>query len=153
MQHDKVKRRGGYGIVFESAHDPRNVAEELEGPKHTSARAELMAVVRALELANKHEPIKTLYMFSDSSYAVLETNRILHPKDHKVIKGERDNGDLIKRLDKLLMLRKSHVKMEYVKRCSVPPIKEADRLAREASERALAKSQTAANPSETEEEK
>ena len=55
----------GNRIVTDSG--TRNVSEALQGARQTNQRAELMAILRALELSPRDRPI-TIY--SDSSYAI-----------------------------------------------------------------------------------
>lgn len=112
-QSDKVNRRAGIGVWFDMGH-PDNLSEPLPGEKQTSARAELYAVVRALEKAEKYVG-RPIVLHSDSAYAVLEVQRILNPKAHKKIEGERLNGDLIKRLDRLITLRKAGTRILKVR--------------------------------------
>lgn len=127
----------GVGVFFALDHK-HNVSEPLAGDKQTSARAELAAVVRALEQAEKIDGTLPLLIRSDNKYAILETNRILRPKEHAVIRGERLNGDLLKQLARLLLLRKASVKIEWVKGHSGAEGNEsADGLARRAAEAAF----------------
>lgn len=106
-QQDINTRRAAIGVSLGVKH-PDNVSEALPGEKQTSARAELAAVVRALEIAKK-QPLRPLTVYTDSKYAKLELDRILRPKEHKKISGDRENGDLIKQLGQLILLRKTPV--------------------------------------------
>ncbi|KAK8200628.1 hypothetical protein M8818_005942 [Zalaria obscura] len=56
----------GVGVYF-GPNDSRNVSEPLKGERQTNQRAELTAILRALELAPRDRPV-TIY--SDSSYAI-----------------------------------------------------------------------------------
>ncbi|KAG8626059.1 hypothetical protein KVT40_006460 [Elsinoe batatas] len=56
----------GVGVYFGPG-DKRNVAEPLAGPRQTNQRAELTAILRALELSPRDRPVTIL---SDSNYAI-----------------------------------------------------------------------------------
>ncbi|KAI7347497.1 hypothetical protein KC320_g7195 [Hortaea werneckii] len=60
----------GVGVFF-GPMDNRNISEGLEGSKQTNQRAELTAILRALEVAPKDRKIIIL---SDSNYAIKCTN-------------------------------------------------------------------------------
>ena len=45
----------------------RNISEALSGPRQTNQRAELTAILRALEIAPQHRPV---VIYSDSTYAI-----------------------------------------------------------------------------------
>lgn len=140
-QHDIVRRRAGIGISLGLNHR-LNVSEALPGEKQTSARAELAAAVRALQIWSSHFPLHELHLYSDNSYALLEVNRVLRPKDHKKINGERENGDYIKRLQALLNVRKAEVQTHKVKAHSGDVLNDdADSLAKAAARKALYNSQ------------
>ncbi|KAI5285618.1 hypothetical protein KEM54_000426 [Ascosphaera aggregata] len=62
----KVSGRAGIGVYFGPG-DLRNIAEPLPGSRQTSARAELAAIARALELVRRDSNVA---VFSDSKYAV-----------------------------------------------------------------------------------
>ncbi|KAK4665234.1 hypothetical protein QC763_400220 [Podospora pseudopauciseta] len=57
---------GGVGVWF-GADDPRNVSERLAGPLQTNQRAELTAILRALQLVNLDSPIE---IRTDSQYSI-----------------------------------------------------------------------------------
>lgn len=57
---------GGVGVFFGPA-DKRNISEPLSGTKQTNQRAELMAMVRALEVAPKD---RRIVIVSDSKYSI-----------------------------------------------------------------------------------
>ncbi|KAI8824061.1 ribonuclease H-like domain-containing protein [Fimicolochytrium jonesii] len=59
--------RAGIGIYFGPS-DPRNTAARLPGTTQTNNRAELFAVIRALEIALENEPGRGVVVYSDSSY-------------------------------------------------------------------------------------
>lgn len=136
-QHDIIRRRAGIGVALGLNHR-LNVSEALPGEKQTSARAELAAAVRALQIWSSHFPLHELHLYSDNSYALLEVNRVLRPKDHKKINGERDNGDYIRRLQALLNVRKAEVYTHKVKAHSDDVMNDhADALAKAAARKAL----------------
>ncbi|KAF4556765.1 Caulimovirus viroplasmin-like protein [Elsinoe fawcettii] len=56
----------GVGVYFGPG-DKRNIAEPLAGPRQTNQRAELTAILRALELSPRDRPVTIL---SDSNYAI-----------------------------------------------------------------------------------
>lgn len=56
----------GVGVYFGPG-DRRNLAEPLAGPRQTNQRAELTAILRALELSPRDRPVTII---SDSSYAI-----------------------------------------------------------------------------------
>ncbi|RMY04340.1 hypothetical protein D0868_06994 [Hortaea werneckii] len=60
----------GVGVFF-GPMDTRNISEGLEGSKQTNQRAELTAILRALEVAPKDRKVIIL---SDSNYAIKCTN-------------------------------------------------------------------------------
>ncbi|KAI5306691.1 replication factor A protein 2 [Ascosphaera pollenicola] len=62
----RVSGRAGIGVYF-GPNDLRNIAEPLSGTRQTSARAELAAIARALEIVRRDFNIA---VFSDSKYAV-----------------------------------------------------------------------------------
>ncbi|KAK4653994.1 hypothetical protein QC762_400220 [Podospora pseudocomata] len=57
---------GGVGVWF-GADDPRNVSERLAGPLQTNQRAELTAILRALQLVDLDSPID---IRTDSQYSI-----------------------------------------------------------------------------------
>lgn len=62
----KVGATAGLGVYF-GPDDPRNLAERLPGPRQTNQRAELTAIIRALELVPKSEHV---IVKSDSQYSI-----------------------------------------------------------------------------------
>lgn len=58
--------RAGLGVYF-GENDPRNLAEKLPGEKQTNQRAELMAMLRALESV---PAAQTVRIYSDSQYSI-----------------------------------------------------------------------------------
>ena len=57
---------GGIGVYF-GPKDRRNISEPLAGTKQTNQRAELTAILRALEVAPRD---RRIVIFSDSNYAI-----------------------------------------------------------------------------------
>lgn len=97
--------RAGYGIYFPQISENWNISSPLSTTeKHTSQRAELTAVIRALELVRARKvPCKKISIFSDSMYAVQGLNEWI-PKWR--VNGYRNaqkkavaNADLFKKLD------------------------------------------------------
>lgn len=56
----------GIGVFFGPS-DPRNISEPLAGPRQTNQRAELSAILRALETAPARQSVKII---SDSEYSI-----------------------------------------------------------------------------------
>ena len=136
-QHDIVRRRAGIGVSLGLNHK-LNVSEALVGDKQTSARAEIAAAVRALQIWSQHFPLHELHLYSDNAYALLEVNRVLRPKEHKKLAADAANLDLIKRLQALLNVRKAEVRTHKVKAHSGDVLNDdADRLAKAAAYKAL----------------
>lgn len=66
LSNGRANAWGGVGVYFGPS-DRRNISEPLEGVKQTNQRAELMAMVRALEVAPKDRKI---VLVSDSKYSI-----------------------------------------------------------------------------------
>ncbi|PHH63983.1 hypothetical protein CDD80_1166 [Ophiocordyceps camponoti-rufipedis] len=66
LANGKVGSRAGVGVFFGDG-DARNVSERLEGELQTNQRAELMAMVRALQIAPRAQ---TVQIVSDSQYSI-----------------------------------------------------------------------------------
>ncbi|KAB5582763.1 ribonuclease H-like domain-containing protein [Coniochaeta sp. 2T2.1] len=62
----KTNSRGGVGVFF-GHNDERNIAEKLQGEPQTNQRAELSAILRALEVAPLDTPV---IIVTDSSYSI-----------------------------------------------------------------------------------
>ena len=133
-QADVTSRSAGIGVAFGPKH-ASNLSEPLPGELQHSARAELYAVLRALQLAKQmeKEAVRPLVIHCDSTYAVLEMNRILHPNKHKKIAGERKNGDLISQMSRTVLLFKGTIRVVHIRR---EQNKVADELARTAAQKA-----------------
>ena len=85
----------------------RNVSEPLPGERQTNQRAEVMAIIRALEVAPKHI---ALTIFSDSKYALAcagNWGRQMEANGWRMKKNKRriDNPRLIGRLRELISER------------------------------------------------
>lgn len=70
LANGQVGAIGGVGVYFGPG-DKRNISEGLSGTKQTNQRAELTAILRALEIAPRDRKIVIL---SDSNYAINCTN-------------------------------------------------------------------------------
>ncbi|KAG8407499.1 hypothetical protein J3459_022552 [Metarhizium acridum] len=66
LANGKAGSRAGVGVYFGDG-DPRNVSERLVGDPQTNQRAELMAMLRALEIAPLDQ---TVQIISDSQYSI-----------------------------------------------------------------------------------
>ncbi|KAH6885899.1 ribonuclease H-like domain-containing protein, partial [Thelonectria olida] len=66
LSNGKKGSRAGLGVFF-GTNDPRNLSERLSGEPQTNQRAELMAMLRALEVAPLEQ---TVQIFSDSQYSI-----------------------------------------------------------------------------------
>lgn len=66
LSNGKTTAWGGVGVFFGPA-DKRNISEPLSGTKQTNQRAELMAMVRALDVAPKD---RRIVIVSDSKYSI-----------------------------------------------------------------------------------
>ncbi len=99
----------GFAVWF-GPNDERNVAEKLEGDSNNTApRAQLNALVRALELARDDE---MLHIFSNAEYCVSNVNNRLKKWADAKFAGLA-NDDLWQRIHTLLQQR--HVVMVKVK--------------------------------------
>jgi ribonuclease HI len=71
----KVMARAGYGVFFG---DRRDISARLPGQKQSNQRAELYAVLKALETYHFHQlptdPVKTVFILTDSKYVVQALN-------------------------------------------------------------------------------
>jgi ribonuclease HI len=100
--------RAGLGVWF-GHDDKRNLSERVPG-KQTNQRAELMAVIRALEQA----PAEPLHVLSDSEYCVLGINYRLTGWVKDKFDGV-ENPELWQRVQALLTARKHPVALEHIK--------------------------------------
>ncbi|KAJ1956084.1 hypothetical protein GGI12_005401 [Dipsacomyces acuminosporus] len=67
--------KAGVGVYFGKL-DPRNIAEPLKGERQTNQRAELTAILRAMEKQQEHESasntseLKSIRIMTDSMYSI-----------------------------------------------------------------------------------
>ena len=116
----KAACRGGVGVAWlDPTHAAKNVSEPLKTPpRATNNRAELTAVIRALEVADEIDPSRRrpLLIKSDSQLCVKTANTWLKQWQKagwvKADKREPSNLDLLKRLSVLLARRST--KLEHV---------------------------------------
>jgi ribonuclease HI len=108
--------RAGVGIFWKD-NDPKNLSERLPGTEQTNNRAEVYAVIRALEICDDEK--KSLEIMTDSMYVInainkwikkWETNEWLTIKNQPV-----KNSDLLKRLKQLIDNRIGSVQLTFVK--------------------------------------
>ncbi|KIV87104.1 hypothetical protein, variant [Exophiala sideris] len=66
LRNGQAGARAGVGVFF-GPQDPKNVSEALKGTKQTNQRAELTAILRALNIAPLHRDV-TIY--TDSKYSI-----------------------------------------------------------------------------------
>ena len=111
--------RGGVGVVFPD-HPERNVSEPLAfSPTPTNNRAELTAILRAIEQADAIDPgrTRTLLIKSDSKLCVSTCTSWLaawKPNGWRKRDGTpAKNPDLLRRLDALMAVRR--VRLEHVR--------------------------------------
>ena len=95
----ETSRKAGYGAYF-GDHDARNVCGALEGPRQTNNRAEMTAVIKALEKVNEVE--EHAHVYTDSKYTAepYTSGRINEMREHN-FEGIV-NFDLWRKLDKLV---------------------------------------------------
>jgi ribonuclease HI len=66
LSNGKAGSRAGVGVYFGAA-DARNISERLEGEPQTNQRAELMAMLRALQVCPSNKAVRIV---SDSQYSI-----------------------------------------------------------------------------------
>ncbi|GES60412.1 ribonuclease H [Aspergillus terreus] len=66
LKNGKALAAAGVGVYF-GPEDSRNVSEPLKGSRQTNQRAELTAILRALDIAPRHRDVT---IFTDSQYAI-----------------------------------------------------------------------------------
>ncbi|CDU25804.1 related to Ribonuclease H [Sporisorium scitamineum] len=114
----KANARAGWGVFFE---DPDlhhlNESRRLPGPAQTNNRAELMAIIRAIQLCPNDG--RQLLIMSDSQYSMNAVTKWLpnwKKRGFKTALGEDvQNQDLIMQLDREMDSRYPRPKLEYVK--------------------------------------
>ncbi|CAG8607198.1 8048_t:CDS:2, partial [Scutellospora calospora] len=115
---DRRIKRSGIGVFF-GDNDPRNLSERLHKDHNDANRAEICAVIRALEIC---ENIKNLEIITDSGCVM----GIVSGRDKKCKK----HIELKRRLKFLINNQKGVIKFTEVKRFSVYDNKQADHLAK-----------------------
>ncbi|KFY09139.1 hypothetical protein V492_05582, partial [Pseudogymnoascus sp. VKM F-4246] len=143
LANGKVGAVAGVGVFFGDG-DDRNISEALEGELQTNQRAELTAILRALEIAPMHREV---HIYTDSNYSIncvttwfkkWETNNWLTSTNQPVM-----NKDLV--VDILARIRErqgvgSGTIFNWIKGHSNDPSNEAaDRLAVSGAQRAQAR--------------
>ncbi|GAC94952.1 hypothetical protein PHSY_002525 [Pseudozyma hubeiensis SY62] len=110
--------RAGWGVFFEepSLHH-LNESRRLPGNPQTNNRAELMALIRAIQLCP--DDGRQLVVLSDSRYSMDAVNKWLpnwRKRGFKTVEGKDvQNRDLIEQLDRELQKKVPEPKLEYVK--------------------------------------
>ncbi|SPO03421.1 related to ribonuclease H1 [Cephalotrichum gorgonifer] len=123
----------GVGVFFD-INDSRNVSERLRGPVQTNQRAELTAILRALEIADLRQPVRIV---TDSQYSINCVTvwvKSWEKKDWKTSTGgDVLNQDLVKAIVARMRAREavgSETMFKWIKGHSMNPGNEAaDRLA------------------------
>lgn len=104
--------KGGVGVYFGELH-PCNFSGPLAGSRQTSQRAELGAILKALEIIDSRGETLTWQIRSDSQYAVNCCSQWLEGwkrNDWKNSKGnEVDNQDLIMAIDEYLQKDRTRI--------------------------------------------
>jgi len=133
--------KGGYGVYF-GENDPRNISKPLLGSIQTNQRAELSAMIAALESVCKEpilqEPEAQIIIYTDSKYVkdILTAGWLEQWKKNnwKRKLGELKNVDLVQRLDclweKVTKEGKAKLEIVWVKgHDGIKGNEEADKLA------------------------
>lgn len=116
--------RAGVGVYF-GVRDPRNLSERLAGHRQTNQRAELTAVLRALEAVSRCP----LHVYSDSEYCVLGIRYRLDGWAAQHFAGV-ENDDLWRQAHTLLGARTHAFRITHVKaHAGIAGNERADRLA------------------------
>ncbi|TEA22688.1 Ribonuclease H1 [Colletotrichum sidae] len=118
LGNGKANSRAGVGVWFGPG-DERNVSERLEGEVQTNQRAELTAILRALE---KTPETRSVRIYTDSTYSrdcVTTWYKTWESKNWKTsIGGEVKNKDLVQAIRKKIVSRAeagSEVEFVWVK--------------------------------------
>jgi len=124
INNGKKNAKAGVGVWFGDDHDPRNVSEPLRGSEQTNNRAELTAIMRALEiLLVSSSTDKEIVILSDSMYSINALTIWIKnwiKNDWKTSnKKPVKNKDLIQRIHQLMKrfpnLRFQHIKAHTTK--------------------------------------
>ncbi|OJD20048.1 hypothetical protein AJ78_00064 [Emergomyces pasteurianus Ep9510] len=67
LRNGTTGAKAGVGVYFGPGDESRNVSEPLKGSRQTNQRAELTAIIRALDIAPRHRDVT---IFTDSKYAI-----------------------------------------------------------------------------------
>ncbi|CUS15382.1 unnamed protein product [Tuber aestivum] len=67
LHNGKPSAIAGVGVWFGDKDSSRNISEPLPGPRQTNSRAELTAILRAINVAPKHREVA---IYTDSEYAI-----------------------------------------------------------------------------------
>ncbi|KAJ1712215.1 ribonuclease H [Aspergillus flavus] len=67
LKNGRALASAGVGVYFGPGDNSRNVSEPLKGSRQTNQRAELTAILRALDIAPRHRDVT---IFTDSQYAI-----------------------------------------------------------------------------------
>ncbi|EEH37565.1 ribonuclease H [Paracoccidioides lutzii Pb01] len=67
LRNGRMGAKAGVGVYFGPGDKSRNVSEPLKGSRQTNQRAELTAIIRALDIAPRHRDVT---IFTDSKYAI-----------------------------------------------------------------------------------
>ncbi|KAH6691001.1 ribonuclease H [Verticillium dahliae] len=107
LANGKVGAAAGVGVFF-GVDDARNLSERLEGEPQTNQRAELTAIIRALEIAPDEQDVQ---IFTDSQYSincVTSWYKGWQKKDWHNSKGEPvKNRDLVEEVRELIETREA----------------------------------------------
>ncbi|TPX57089.1 hypothetical protein SpCBS45565_g08270 [Spizellomyces sp. 'palustris'] len=130
LSNGSERARAGYGIYFGPSH-PFNTSARLPGPIQTNNRAELLAVIRAIEIA---PPNMHLVVHSDSMYMKQGIEQWMtgwKKRRWKTFKGtDVLNKDLWVRLEEAREGYRGRVTLKYVRgHAGVLGNEQADRLA------------------------
>ncbi|CAG8639727.1 4697_t:CDS:2, partial [Scutellospora calospora] len=98
----KKDARAGIGVYW-SERNPLNLSERLPGYLQTNNRAEIFAVIRAIETCIEND--KCLVIYTDSIYVI----------NCQGVKNPKKNLDLVIRLNDLIKERKGKVVFKYVR--------------------------------------
>ncbi|KAI8321472.1 hypothetical protein GQ54DRAFT_261703 [Martensiomyces pterosporus] len=131
-KNGQVGAKAGVGVYFGYL-DPRNVSEPLAGNRQTNQRAELTAIVRALEKVMEHEEkpletgsaalsgglVKRIVVYTDSMYSINCLTKWYRKWENngwiRKEKGTVENADLIQRALVLIRQRNGRVRFIHVK--------------------------------------
>jgi ribonuclease HI len=119
INNGKMNARAGVGVWFEKD-DSRNLSEPLLGPLQTNNRAELTAILRAMEILfkNKENLDEDIVIVSDSKYSINATTVWIHNWKKNAWKSASKkpvkNKDIIQQIDCLMQLFKK-LRFQYTK--------------------------------------